>query len=496
MEVAEAEIHQLAGDSLDFFRPHPIRRIDVADDREPGRLRVERRDLQVRAEPLQREYRFPDIARPGLRLAIAQRHLRIVRQRVVKHDPRARRAIPRRIEKVAQRSFEEMQAVDEDEIERMALDLAHDAGVTENPVARVAEDLRAAAERLRDLRIGIDAEGGRVRARERERTAGAHADLEIRARAPPAVNLRQTREVRCREHRGSSYSCASLVRAMHIERCSPRAMIGAEVFGIAAREEQPAEIIDRIRQALFTHHVLVIRDQSLTPEEHLRFARALGHVAPPEPSQGLTTHDETYAEIQALGSPRPEGSPAPDPRPSQADTWHTDYSYLPDPPEIAFLYGVDIPDDGPDTIYLDMQRAYESFPGERRRFFDDVTAVHSQKGSLDPRRYRLPPYVVDGRVGETADERLSADRSASHPLVRTHPVTGVRALYVAQCYVSGQDDLLAEVYRCADDPEFTYRHVWRRGDCVISDNTTTNHRRSKPLSSRRILHRVMISLDA
>ena len=96
----------------------------------------------------------------------------------------------------------------------------------------------------------------------------------------------------------------------------------------------------RIRQALFTHHVLVIRDQSLTPEEQIRpLAQALGHVAPPE-SRGSTTHDETYVEIQALGSPRPEEAQPPDPRPSQADTWHTDYSYLPDPPGIAFLYGV------------------------------------------------------------------------------------------------------------------------------------------------------------
>jgi alpha-ketoglutarate-dependent taurine dioxygenase len=60
-------------------------------------------------------------------------------------------------------------------------------------------------------------------------------------------------------------------------------MIGAEVFGIAAREEQPPEVIDAIRLALFTHHVLVLRDQSLTPEEQIRFARTLGHVAPPEP---------------------------------------------------------------------------------------------------------------------------------------------------------------------------------------------------------------------
>ena len=267
-------------------------------------------------------------------------------------------------------------------------------------------------------------------------------------------------------------------------------MIGAEVFGIDAREEQTPEAIAAIRDALFTHHVLVIRGQSLAPEEQIRFARSLGDVTPPEPSKGLTTHEETYPEIQALGYLRSDGSPPPDPRPSQADTWHTDYSYLPHPPEIAFLYGVDIPDDGPDTIYIDMQRAYESFPEERRRAFDELTAVHSQKGSLDAALYRLPPYSVE----PTLDERLSADRNATHPLVRTHPVSGVCSFYVAQCYVMGQNALLNEIYEHADRPEFRYCHVWRRGDCVISDNTTTNHRRSKPLTSRRALNRVMISL--
>jgi alpha-ketoglutarate-dependent taurine dioxygenase len=78
--------------------------------------------------------------------------------------------------------------------------------------------------------------------------------------------------------------------------------------------------------------------------------------------------------------------------------------------------------------------------------------------------------------------------------VKDHPVSGVRSFYVSQCYVTGQTALLNEIYQRADRPEFTYGHVWRRGDCVISDNTTTNHRRSKPLSSRRVLNRVMISL--
>jgi taurine dioxygenase len=278
-------------------------------------------------------------------------------------------------------------------------------------------------------------------------------------------------------------------------------MIGAEIVGVSANEEQPPEVIAAIADALFTHHVIVLRDQSLTPEEQIRFARRLGYVAPPEPSKGLTTHEEVHPEIQWLGYLRPDGSPPPDTRPSQADTWHTDYSYLENPPEIAFLYGVEIPEDGPDTLYIDMQRAYDALPVEQRERLHSLRAIHTQKGGLDPKKYRLPPYVVEG---EEPIPDLSPERGAVHPLVRTHPVSGKRSLYLAQCYITGFEgvdgdatrEILDEIYRHADRPEFSYRHVWRRGDCVISDNTTTNHRRSKPLDGARVLSRITIALEA
>jgi taurine dioxygenase len=287
---------------------------------------------------------------------------------------------------------------------------------------------------------------------------------------------------------------------VEIRRCSSEAVIGAEVFGVSAKDDQPPEVIAAIAEALFTHHVLVLRDQFLSADEQLRFAARLGEVVAPEPSKGLTTHEEVHPEIQWLGYLRPDGSPPPDPRPSQADTWHTDYSYLPRPPELAFLFGVDIPADGPDTLYLDMQRAYESLPASRRELFDDLRAIHTQKGALDPRTYRLPPYVVDG---EAPDERISPERRAVHPLVQTHPVTGRRSLYLAQCYTTGFEGvnadegaaIIAEIYRHAERPELSYRHVWRRGDCVLNDNTMTNHRRSKPLSGPRVLSRIMVALD-
>jgi taurine dioxygenase len=276
-----------------------------------------------------------------------------------------------------------------------------------------------------------------------------------------------------------------------------RATIGAEIMDIDLAREQPQSVIDAVLDALFSHHVLVFRDQSLTPRQQIAFSRRLGIAGPPERSAGLTTDHRDYPEIQWSSFLRADGSAPSDIRPSQADVWHTDYAYLPEPPELAFLYGVEIPQDGPDTLYIDMRATYDALPAAERRRLEGLHATHRQKGGLDPAIYRLPPYL---REGEPDDG--SAERSARHPLVRAHPVTGSKALYLAQCYTIGIDgltpeearDLTAGIYRQAVTPEFSYRHVWRAGDCVVWDNTATNHRRSKPMDRPRVLHRVTIAL--
>lgn len=284
----------------------------------------------------------------------------------------------------------------------------------------------------------------------------------------------------------------------------PCSAIGAEVSGVELRDELPPKIIDIIVEELLTKHVLVFRSQSLTSEQQIRFANRLGTAAAPEPSKGLTTHEDDRAEVQWLAYSQPDNNPPPDTRPTQADAWHTDYSYLPRPPDVSFLYAVKIPTGGPDTLYVDMQRAYEALPSARRRQLNDLRAIHIQKGGLDPQVYRLPPYVT---ADETPDERLSPERRATHSLVRTNPLTGRKFLYISQCYTVGFEgmpaqeghEIIADIYRHVAQPEFSYQHVWRRGDCVISSNLTTNHRRSKPLSSlsaSRILSRVMVYLSA
>ena len=285
---------------------------------------------------------------------------------------------------------------------------------------------------------------------------------------------------------------------MRVEPIEPGREIGAEVRGIDLREQIDGATADELRAALFDHLVLVLRDQALEPEDQVRAARALGDPSPPEPSALLTSNLDGVPEIQRLSYLRPDGSEPPDPRPSQGDIWHTDYAYLSDPPELAMLSASELPEDGPDTVYVDLRGALATLPDDERRRLEGLRAIHHERGPHDPDVYRLPPYVTD----EADRAAATADRYAVRPLVHPHPVTGRQAIYMASAYTVGFEgmgdeegrELIERLYDHALRGELTYRHVWRDGDVLLWDNTSTNHRRSKPFDAPRVMHRVSISL--
>ena len=286
---------------------------------------------------------------------------------------------------------------------------------------------------------------------------------------------------------------------VQIERISTDRELGAEVHGVDLSKPLTQAVVEGLRTALFTHHVLVFRDQSLGPAEQSHAARAFGDPSPPERSEGLTSHDPDHPEIQWLSYLRRDGSEPDDNRPSQGDTWHTDYAYLREPPELAMLCAVELHPGGPDTLYVDLMATYASLPPDERGALGRLRAIHTERGPQDPAVYRLPPYAVNGKQAGS----VKADRSAVHPLVRNHPVTGRPSLYMASAYTVGFEGvpeqegqaLIARLYERATRPEFTYRHVWRDGDVLLWDNTCTNHRRSEPIVAPRVLHRVSISLS-
>ncbi len=284
---------------------------------------------------------------------------------------------------------------------------------------------------------------------------------------------------------------------MKITPKSAGTIFGAEVEGVDLAADLSEDAVAALRQAVLTYRLLVFHGQHLTPRQQATFSRRLGIADPVEGSGALSTHFEDVPQLQWLSYRRADGSIGTDTRPSQADSWHTDYSYLPDPPELGMLFGVELPPDGPRTIFVDMQDAYDRLSPAARRRAEGLVGIHNQKGGLDPAVFRLPPYLAPGQPDDG-----SADRTARHPLVRPHPVTGRPGLYIAQCYTIGFDgmaaaegrDYLAALYDHALDEARMIHHVWQPGDCVIWDNAATNHRRSKPLDAPRVLHRSTIAL--
>jgi len=266
-------------------------------------------------------------------------------------------------------------------------------------------------------------------------------------------------------------------------------VLGAEVTGVDLREPVDANTVAGFNRAFVEHGVLVFRDQSLAAPQFLAAAKLFGTPM----RQKLTQYrvpdcpDVSMVSSQAKtddGKPNILGV-----------SWHTDHSFQPEPPKATLLCAVHLPDLGGDTRWADMRAAYDALPDDLRAEIDGLQAVHAYTESrvpptLDERRREMPADVKDG---------------VAHPLVRTHPESGRKAIYLNPLRVrrflgmSPTDcaDLIDRLVRHATRPEFVYTHHWRAGDMVIWDNRSTIHHAvtNYDLSQHRLMHRVILAGD-
>ncbi len=174
-------------------------------------------------------------------------------------------------------------------------------------------------------------------------------------------------------------------------------------------------------------------------------------------------------------------------------TWHSDDTFMPEPSALTALYGIVVPDVGGDTQYANMYAAYEALPAETRACLDGLKVVHMMKPQRDD-------------IGRTRsiDRAILAQRPPSiHPLVRTHPETGRKALYISRNrmdHIVGMDRteghrLIDDLVAHATQPQFTYRHRWRQGDIVIWDNRCLMHKANGdyPEGARRFMQRIIVT---
>ena len=264
---------------------------------------------------------------------------------------------------------------------------------------------------------------------------------------------------------------------------------GAEVQGLDLRTIDSNDF-STIYRAWLDHSVLLFREQNLTDDDLIVFSKRFGELdwAPIQESgrRFVEGHPEIYVVSNVIKDGVPIGSLG-----AGEATWHTDMSYLEDPPKASILYALDVPLTGGNTYFTNMYRAYESLPEELKQRIDHLTLKHDGT-------YNSGGYV---RQGVTAADDPVTSPGNIHPLVCTHPETNRRVLYLGRrrnAYINGlslsdSESLLDQLWSYATQEEFAWHNQWRVGDLVLWDNRCTMHRRDPfDASSRRVMHRTQI----
>ena len=237
--------------------------------------------------------------------------------------------------------------------------------------------------------------------------------------------------------------------------------LGAEVTGIDLTQPISPEVQKELHDGWMEHLVLFFRDQPVTRDEHKDFARSFGELHVHPVLQPLK--DEGHPEIVLLVSNEQQKF--------VADRWHSDVTFQRVPPLGSVLHGVKVPEAGGDTMWANMYAAYEALSDPMQRLLSDLRGVNDGGG-------------FKAIASERGKDQLDADNTALHPVVRTHPVTGRKCLFVNSTFTHAIEGmkpaeskaLLRFLFDHIDQPEFACRFRWRDHSIAMWDNRCTQHR--------------------
>jgi taurine dioxygenase len=269
---------------------------------------------------------------------------------------------------------------------------------------------------------------------------------------------------------------------------------GAEVIGLDLAKPLSDADFARIHRAHLDHHVLVFRDMAITPDQQVAFSRRFGplqrHVLG---NFALAGHPEVLviSNIKADGKPIGLGD--------AGAYWHSDLSYMPKPSLGSMLHAQELPAEGGDTLFANQHRAWDALPAPLKKAVEGRRAEHWYLCKYAELQKRNPwrPDLTQAQV--------DAVPPSVQPIVRTHPETGRKALFVSEHFTTRVLDvpadesraLLAELFAHSTQPEFVYRHAWQPGDMVFWDNRSLMHLAGgTPDHLRRRLNRTTIEGDA
>jgi taurine dioxygenase len=267
--------------------------------------------------------------------------------------------------------------------------------------------------------------------------------------------------------------------------------LAADIEGVDLAGDLDAATMDVIKEAWGRHLVLRFRGQRLSDDDLMRFSRQLGELdwAPiaaasaPDAREYVMVISNVVENGQAIGQLG-----------AYEAIWHTDMSYIAEPPMASALYALEVPPSGGDTGFCSMYRAYETLTDDLKRQIDGKFCRHdaSRNSAGELRRGFVDAPDPSHTVG------------ADHPIVRTHPMTGRKALFLGRrrnAYIPGlalaeSETLLEALWEHATKPEFTWYQQWRVGDLILWDNRCVMHRRDAfDPETRRVMHRTQIKGD-
>jgi taurine dioxygenase len=271
------------------------------------------------------------------------------------------------------------------------------------------------------------------------------------------------------------------------------APLGAEVVGLDLSRPLEAHDFARIHRAHLDYHVLVFRDQRITPAEQIAFSRRFG------PLQQHVLHQFAlpgYPEMLIVSNILDNGKPI-----GLGDAghfWHSDLSYKEKPSLGSLLHAQELPAEGGDTLFANMHAAFDELPAHLARAIEGRRAEHTYLARYAELQARSPwrPNLTP--------EQIAQVKPVEHPVVRTHPETGRKALFVSEHFTTRivglpEDEsraLLDELFAHSVKPEFIYRHEWREHDMVFWDNRSLMHLAAgTPDHLRRKLYRTTIEGD-
>ena len=268
------------------------------------------------------------------------------------------------------------------------------------------------------------------------------------------------------------------------------APLGAEVRGIDLSTPLAKADADAIEDAWRKRLVVLVRAQRLSDPQLLAFSQNFGELDPPGPNPYGEPFNKAHPEINVISNVIENGRPIGNLGAGEA-VWHADMTYIDVPPKASILYALEVPPGQGNTYFADMFAAYEVLPADVRRAADGRIAIHD--GSLNSAGLLRKGHQEVTDVRETVGAR--------HPLVRTDPKTGRKALflgrrtnsYVVGLSVAESDALLDALWAHAGEPRFAMCHEWEVGDLLMWNNLSVLHRRDPfDVNARRVMHRTQI----